>query len=274
MSVLRARHRAIPLMKAHAFGNDFLLARAADVVGIHDRAAFARQVCNRHRGIGADGLMILEPAPDGAESVLFNADGSISEVSGNGVRTAAAWMADEHGAVVGDVLTIGTVAGPKRLSLLARDGVRFTFRAEMGPPTELRTERLTAAGETVVAVVLRVGNPQCVVLGPVTDARLHTLAAALAVHPFFPAGTNVELATVEAPDRVRILIWERGVGPTEASGTGACAAAVAAAYAGGASREVDVLSPGGTQHVEWAAETIWLTGWAELIALCQWRSPA
>jgi diaminopimelate epimerase len=92
----------------------------------------------------------------------------------------------------------------------------------------------------------------------------------LAVHPFFPQGTNVELATVEAPDRVRILIWERGVGPTEASGTGACASAVAAAFAGGAGRAVDVVSPGGVQHVEWTDQTIWLTGWAVVVAECQW----
>src|SRR5690606_11443805 len=120
-------------------------------------------------------------------------------------------------------------------------------------------------GQPVSCVVLRVGNPQCVVLGPATPDRLHAIAARLAVHPFFPEGTNVELVDVEAPDRVRILIWERGVGPTEASGTGACASAVAAAFAGGAGRSVDVVAPGGTQHVEWTDDTIWLTGWAELI---------
>ena len=113
--------------------------------------------------------------------------------------------------------------------------------------------------------MLRVGNPQCVILGPVTEARLHGIAGPLAVHPFFPEGTNVELASVEAPGRVRILIWERGVGPTEASGTGACAAAVAAAAYGGAARDVEVVSPGGTQRVEWA-ETIWLTGLASVVA--------
>jgi len=141
----------------------------------------------------------------------------------------------------------------------------------MGPAEHLREERLTVGGETVTAVVMRVGNPQCVVLGPATEERLRSIGAGLAVHPFFPAGTNVELATVERPDRVRILIWERGVGPTEASGTGACAAAVAAAAYGGASRAVDVVSPGGTQHVEWAAGEIWLTGWAEIIATIDWR---
>jgi diaminopimelate epimerase len=85
------------------------------------------------------------------------------------------------------------------------------------------------------------------------------------VHPFFPEGTNVELATVEKPDRIRILIWERGVGPTEASGTGACASAVAAAAFGGAARSADVISPGGTQRVVWNDQGIQLTGEATLI---------
>src|SRR5262249_30796781 len=99
----------------------------------------------------------------------------------------------------------------------------------------------------------------------VTRERLHSIAAKLAVHPVFPHGTNVELATVERPNRVRILIWERGVGPTEASGTGACAAAVAAIAYGGAARDVEVVSPGGSQRVEWTNEGLFLTGWAEVV---------
>ena len=99
-----------------------------------------------------------------------------------------------------------------------------------------------------------------------TDERLHTVAAALAVHPHFPDGTNVELATVEAPDRVRILIWERGVGPTEASGTGACAAAVAAIATAAPRAMSQVVSPGGAQRVEWRDDGLFLTGWAEVVA--------
>jgi diaminopimelate epimerase len=122
----------------------------------------------------------------------------------------------------------------------------------------------------VTAVTLRVGNPQCVVLGDVTEARLHSVAAKLAVHPAFPQGTNVELAEVEAPDRVRILIWERGAGPTQASGTGACAAAVAAMRFAGAARDVAVTAPGGTQRVEWRPDGLFLTGWAEVVFDARW----
>ena len=263
--------RSIPLVKAHAFGNDFLLTRAADVASATDISALAREVCDRHRGIGGDGLMLVTPTADGADTLLWNADGSRAEISGNGVRCAAAWLAQQRDTPVGESLILGTVAGHRRLTLLARDDGRFTFRAEMGPPADVREETIDVAGTPVRCVVLRVGNPQCVVLGPVTDERLHSIASKLAVHSFFPEGTNVELATVESPDVVKILIWERGVGPTEASGTGACASAVAAAFAGGASRAVDVISPGGSQHVEWAADTIWLTGWAEMVGeATQW----
>jgi diaminopimelate epimerase len=214
--------------------------------------------------------MLVEDTPAGARTRLFNADGGEAELSGNGVRCAAAWIAERRSIQTGNWIEIDTSAGPRRLQLLESNGVRHTLKADMGLPSELRQQTLTAAGETVEAVVLSMGNPQCVVLGPATESRLQTIGAALAIHPAFPAGTNVELATVETPDRVRILIWERGVGPTESSGTGSCAAAVAAAFAGGASRSVDVVAPGGTQHVEWTEQAVWLTGWAELIADVGW----
>jgi len=102
------------------------------------------------------------------------------------------------------------------------------------------------------------------------EARYRRLGPALECHPFFQAGTNVEFAHVEGPGLVRILIWERGVGPTLASGTGACAAAVAAAVSGGASRDVEVVSPGGTQRVEWLADGLHLTGWAEVVWEGRW----
>lgn len=257
-------------IKAHAYGNDFLLVPEADAGG-GDPAELARQICSRHRGIGADGLMLFGTSQGAATMRLFNADGSYSELSGNGVRCLAAWVAREGRVEPGAEIVIRTDAGDKPLTLLGAEGLRYRFRAGMGHPTDLREEPLEVGGQIVSAVVLRVGNPQCVVLGPATDERLRTIAGPLAVHPFFPQGTNVELAEVESADRVRVLIWERGVGPTEASGTGACAAAVAAAAFGGASRHADVVSPGGIQRVEWNEDGLWLTGWAEIIATGQWR---
>ena len=140
------------------------------------------------------------------------------------------------------------------------------FEASMGQPLGLRRRCLEAAGSTMEVVELSVGNPQCVVLGePVDEESLQTLGPALSVHPSFPEGTNVELVEVESSSRIRILIWERGVGPTAASGTGACASAVAAAAFGGASRQMEVVSPGGVQQVNWTESGIRLTGWAEVV---------
>lgn len=256
-------------IKLHAYGNDFLLLSSVEAARSADLPALARRVCHRHHGIGADGMMVVDEMGAGARTRLLNADGSRSEISGNGIRCVAAWLAHTRGLDQGEHVVIETEAGPKRVEVLSVDGLTYTCRAAMGQPQDLREEDLDVAGETVKAVVLRVGNPQCVVLGPashVSVERLYSIAARLAVHPFFPEGTNVELATVEAPDRIRILIWERGVGPTEASGTGACAAAVASAAFGGAARASDVVSPGGTQRVEWNDEDgIQLTGQATLI---------
>lgn len=268
--------RRVTIIKAQAFGNDFLLVDGAELAaegGQDSLPDLARQICDRHRGWGGDGLMVLEPTAAGARTRLFNADGGAAEVSGNGVRCAAAWLAHERRTRAGEALVIDTVAGPKRLELLEADGLSYTFRADMGAPTDLRHETIDVAGAPVRCVVMRVGNPQCVVIGPVTDERLRTIAAPLAIHPFFPEGTNVELAEVEGDGRVRILIWERGVGPTEASGTGACASAVAAAFAAGAPRVLEVTSPGGTQRVEWTSETIFLTGWASIVGRAEWWRP-
>jgi diaminopimelate epimerase len=261
--------RQTRLVKAHAYGNDFLIAPEPLTPGT-DEAVFARAVCHRHHGVGADGLMFVQRRDAGARMRLFNADGSRSEVSGNGVRCIAAWIALDEGLAPGAEVVVDTDAGPKSSVLTAVSDSRLTFRASMGEPTEIRQVELTTAGEPVNAIVLRVGNPQCVVLGAVTEERLHRLGGALAVHSFFPEGTNVELASVEASDRVRILIWERGVGPTSSSGTGTCAAAVAAIRYGGASRTLSVSAPGGTQQVDWTDAGLFLTGWAEVVADIDW----
>jgi diaminopimelate epimerase len=204
---------------------------------------------------------------------LLNADGSYSEVSGNGVRGLAATLLDVCGFAPRDgTVVIETDAGAKRLQLLGRDGGRALFRADMGQPAAPVETTLEVDGKPLRVVVLRVGNPQCVRLeSPLDEDRVRRLGPALERHPAFPEGTNVEFASVESPDRVRILIWERGVGPTMASGTGACAAAVASAAFGGASRDVQVVSPGGSQRVEWLEEGLFLTGWAEVVLVGRWK---
>ena len=258
----------ISVVKGHAYGNDFLLVPESNTSG-HDLPALARSMCSRHEGIGADGLMVYAFGPSAVRMRLFNADGSASEVSGNGIRCLAALAVRERPELTR--VTIDTPAGEKVLELKGRSGDALTFRASMGTPQDIRSIELEAAGEKVQAVALSVGNPQCVLLDdPLLESRVNTLGPAIEHHPKFPDRTNVSFAKVEAPNRVRILIWERGVGPTQASGTGACGAAVAAASYGGAGRDVEVISPGGSQRVEWLDDGIYLTGWAKLVFEGRW----
>lgn len=270
---------SVGFVKAHAYGNDFLFAEEGEV-GDAALDALARDICRRQHGVGADGLIVYRRTPAGAAMRLLNADGSRAEVSGNGVRCLGALLVDSvsgdaAGATAGP-LEIETEGGLKTLALLRAEPPRYTFRAGMGRPRGLREEELAVGGERVRVVVLSVGNPQCVVLSSSMDeveSRFRRLGRLLATHDRFPEGTNVEFATVERPDRIRIRIWERGVGPTLASGTGACAAAVAAARYGGAARSAEVVSPGGAQRVDWTEEEIRLTGWADVVARGRWVPP-
>ncbi|SVA30036.1 uncharacterized protein METZ01_LOCUS82890 [marine metagenome] len=269
---------ALDLVKAHAYGNDFLLTLDSSVSkGL--RRAWAKLLCDRHSGVGADGIIFYAPTTAGAQMVLLNADGSDSEVSGNGLRCLAALVACGGLAggnrvpspELGRKMVIDTDAGPKAVRLQEVVDGRLVFEAEMGPPKDVRQERLYVAGELHEVVVLSVGNPQCVVLMQLPErSKFLKLGASLALHDMFPEGTNVELAEVLSPNQVRILIWERGVGPTLASGTGACAAAVAAATFGGAGRDLEIEAPGGTQRVVWNEDGLRLTGWAELVWSGQW----
>jgi len=259
----------IRFAKAHAYGNDFLYVDKGDINGVA-LPALAREICERHTGIGADGLIVYGRTAVGATMELYNADGGRAEVSGNGVRALAALLLlgdDRDGAAV----TITTEAGPKRVTRAGVTDHRPTFRTAMGLPLDVKRVAIDAAGESVDAVVMNFGNPQCIVLGPQpTDERFHRLGAALEKHAFFPDATNVEFATVEAPGTVRIRIWERGVGPTTSSGTGSCASLVAAVQFGGASRDAIVIAPGGAQHVEWRDDSVYLTGWAEVVGEGEW----
>lgn len=262
----------IEFSKAHAYGNDFLYVRRADVDGA-SLVDLAREMCHRTTGVGADGLIAYEVTPTGASMVLINSDGSRAEVSGNGVRALGALLGRGNDAPSLE-LTIVTDGGIKHLTRLERDGAKQLFRASMGVPTGISRVRLDAGGETVDGVELNIGNPQFIVLGALpSDERFNRLGAALERHPHFPEGTNVEFVEVDAPARLRIRIWERGCGPTSSSGTGSCASLVAAASFGGAARDAHVVAPGGAQRVEWLQEGVFLTGWAEVLCEGQWLRP-
>jgi len=263
---------AIPVVKGHAYGNDFLLVPESAVAG-QDLVHLTQAMCHRHTGIGADGLITYKFDGEAVRMRLFNADGSASEVSGNGVRCLAALVVRDNFGM--STVTVDTPAGPKVLELIGEAEDARTFRASMGVPSDIRVLTLDAGGERVQAVALSVGNPQCVVrVDRLEEARLHRLGAALEHHRQFPNRTNVSFVNIEARDRIRILIWERGVGPTLASGTGACGAAVATAAYWNGSRDIEVISPGGSQRVEWREDGLYLTGWAKLALEGKWLNPA
>ena len=266
----------LSLAKAHAYGNDFLFIPHEQAEGL-DPHALAQATCARHTGVGGDGLILYTLAPDGtARMTLYNADGSPSELSGNGLRCLAALVLHLRSRRSGEAplteIKVDTDAGWKTLALVGHSQGRFSFRAAMGPPTNVQEETIDVDGERLRVTTLEMGNPQCVMLVSALpdEARFNRLGPALATHPRFAAGTNVEFAQVESAGRVRILIWERGVGPTTASGTGACASAVAAIAHGGAARDLEVTSPGGTQRVEWRDDGVYLTGWAEVMFEGHW----
>jgi diaminopimelate epimerase len=267
----------ISISKAHAYGNDFLFVPAEQVEGLR-LDELSRRLCERHSGLGGDGVIYFTIAPDGtAQMKLINTDGSPSELSGNGLRCLAALVLYRREQLRSAPMTevrVDTEAGWKTLSLISRQGGRYTFRAAMGQPERVAQEQIDAAGETLTVTTLAIGNPQCVALmKQLPDPpRFNRLGPALSTHPRFSHGTNVEFAVVEAPNRVRIVIWERGVGPTHASGTGACASAIAAIAHGGASRDIEVIAPGGTQRVEWLDDGVYLTGWAEVVFDGHWIS--
>ena len=255
--------------KAHAYGNDFLYIEERDVQGC-GLAALAREMCDRHTGVGADGLIVFSHTHTGARMRLHNADGSHAEVSGNGVRGLAALLlrGDDR---LDAVVDIETVAGVKRVTKADGSQSHPSFRTAMGLPADLRQETLIVADEAVDVVIMNFGNPQCVVLGPQpSEERFHFLGASIERHELFPHSTNVEFATVDSPAAIRIVIWERGVGPTTSSGTGSCAALVAAAAFGGAARDALVTAPGGAQRVEWRDDSVYLTGWAEVVFEGEW----
>ena len=258
--------------KAHAYGNDFLYVSETLLDGVA-LDQLAQQMCDRHTGVGADGLVLYDKRGASVVMRLLNSDGSRAEVSGNGVRALGALVLLDEGQVEVELL-IETAAGPKHLTRTSREGTHQTFRAAMGVPRHVKAITIEAAGEPVHAVIMDLGNPQCVVLGTLpSPERFSKLGAAIERHPLFPNRTNVEFAEVEAPDRVRILIWERGCGPTMSSGTGSCAALVAAAHGGGSHRAADVIAPGGTQHVLWDESGVYLTGWAEVVCEGEWLLP-
>jgi diaminopimelate epimerase len=242
------------LHKAHGLGNDYLVLLEGPPLG----PPLVRALCDRHRGVGGDGVLERVAPPAGADLAvrIWNPDGSEAEKSGNGLRIFAWAAASFWGAP--SVMHIGTASGTVRASVgpggvevemgrFSRDPAAIPCASPLwGAPLEV-------GGDTLVVFAVGMGNPHCVVWFPEGTA-LDALpwrrwGAALEVHPLFPRRTNVQFATSVGPGRLAVRIHERGAGPTLASGSSACAVAVVAAEAMGLGRSFSVEMPGGALAV-------------------------
>jgi diaminopimelate epimerase len=258
--------------KAHACGNDFLI-----VEGECD-PELAVRLCARNTGVGADGVEFFTWTGERSGRIrLANADGSIAEISGNGTRCVAAWMAHESAKTgkplqPGATIEIETDAGLRRCTLVRADAYNYEFAANMGVPV-IRNRRVTLNdGTGVDGVEVLTGNPHFVIFVDNDDFCAHDraweeLGRQICFHRDFPEQTNVEFVQVLDAEHIAIRIYERGVGPTTSSGTGTCATASATMATRGGGTYLLVKAPGGEQRVDWAnreAELI-LTGPAQLI---------
>jgi diaminopimelate epimerase len=267
----------ISFVKAHACGNDFLIIEESLAHNRH--AALARKLCSRNTGIGADGIEFLDRRTDGTYFLrLFNADGSEAELSGNGTRCVAAWLAASEGL---QHVAFGTHGGTRTCRLLRRDGADYWIQTGMGIPRVLpRTIEIPGIATSIPGAMVNVGNPHFVVfidskstdIEAADDFSSHgltwqALGAIIAIDPLFPFGTNVEFVRVLSPTEIAFRIFERGCGPTTSSGTGTCASSAAAMVLRNTARELSAVAQGGTQQVAWPTNDseMFLTGTAEII---------
>ena len=266
----------IPFTKAHACGNDFLIVKEDDAAGFN-WADLTRRLCARNTGIGADGIEFFAwTGPNAGRIRLHNADGSIAEISGNGTRCVAAWMAASLNAQPGDELRIETDAGRRVCHVNAVDaanGFSVDITTGMGVPAFTQKTVTLANGMQVAGAEISTGNPHFVIVVDNPDFtvqghRWQAIGAEICAHPDFPQQTNVEFLRIVSPAEIEIRIFERGVGPTTSSGTGSSASATAALALHGCASPLRVVAPGGAQTVAWsgAGADLMLSGPASLIA--------
>lgn len=252
----------IPFTKASACGNDFLIIDGPLVSP--DLADMTKKTCDRHNGVGADGVEWLFPTADAEiEARLINADGSPAEISGNGTRCVAAYLCAESRK---ESVIIRTGAGLKTCTMKARTGNTFEFESAMGVPQMEGECAIHASFGKVKGTRVSMGNPHFVVLVPEFWPDWQKRAAEMQRDASFPQGVNIELVRVQDRREVDVRFFERGVGETQSSGTVSCAAAVAMIASGCADSPVRVHAPGGTQVVRFEKE-VFLQGPAQLI--CQ-----
>jgi len=268
--------------KMHGCGNDFIVVDDRELEWDLDEAA-VQVLCDRHFGIGADGMILVRPATDPAADFYMhyiNSDGSLAEMCGNGIRVFAKYLFD-RGLVVGSDLVVQTLGGLKPIEIVPGvDGSFALARVDMGEPvleaalipTTLPGDpvvgaSLTTGSGTVSVTCVSMGNPHAIIwVDDVETAPVESLGAEVEVHPAFPRHTNVEFAQLFGASHIRLRVWERGVGETLACGTGACATLVAAVLADRSGRSAIIDLPGGELRIEWPeGGHVFMTGPAEQV---------
>lgn len=273
--------------KMHGLGNDFIVIWREQGVPEH-AAQWAVKACDRHFGIGADGMVWIIPSEHADVMMrIFNADGSEAEQCGNAIRCVAKYVYD-RGLVSNQTITIETIgAGVQTVKIRKEHGKAVAVTVDMGEPVmegltipttidraQIIDEPIQAGGKQFQFTAISMGNPHCVI--EVEDAAsidLPLLGPELEKHPLFPSRTNVEFIQIHSAEHITMRVWERGSGITLACGTGACASLVAASLTGKTNRSATVTLPGGDLWIEWDEKTnhVWMTGPAKEVFHGVWQ---
>lgn len=283
-----------PKMQFHkyqALGNDFIVIRESELRTVTTNyGEFARRICDRHFGAGADGLEVVldrKKADDADFEIrLYNADGGETPISGNGTRCVAAYLCVAE-RWLKPRMRIATAAGVKALSLIDREGGYCVFKMEVAIPKLASTEipiafdppleqvvnqRLHIDDQEIEFTATSMGNPHCsIFVDDFAHLNWRRMGAAIEVHPLFPERTNVEFVRIISRNEIEVRFWERGVGETMASGTGSCGAAVAAMLNDLVDRTVTVNTAKGKLEVEWRDDNVVTqTGEARAVYSGEW----
>ncbi len=253
--------KKMQFIKMHGLGNDYIYVDCfdpdtADLIAQTELSSLAQQLSDRHFGIGSDGLVLILPSDEAdAQMRIFNADGSEAQMCGNAIRCVGKYLY-ESGLCRRTQIRIQTLAGSRTLKLHVAEGKVDSAEVNMGK-AEVMFDELMINYRPVAFVSVNMGNPH-IVLFPQTHVAtmsLTPLGPTLERHPHFPEGTNVEFVSVRNPNELDMRVWERGSGETMACGTGACAAAVAAAVLSKTGNSVTVHLRGGDLHIHYDPET-------------------
>jgi diaminopimelate epimerase len=262
--------------KMHGCGNDYVYVNCFAEPLPRDPAALAKAISDRHFGVGSDGLILICPSTKAdARMRMYNADGSESEMCGNGIRCVAKYLHD-HGIARKPRLNIETGRGILTLDLEIDGGRAQRVRVNLGAPilqgSDIPTTLpgnppinvpITIDGTTMNFTCVSMGNPHAVTfVDQITDRHVHAFGPQIETHPAFPRRTNVEFIRVSRPDDATMRVWERGSGETLACGTGACASAVAGVLTGRLARRVTMRLLGGDLELHWSESdnSVYMTG--------------